>query len=388
MRVTHIITRLVVGGAQENTLATLTGLKGKPGLELSLISGPTLGPEGSLESKARGLGVNFGLVPDLVRPVHPWKDVKACRELTNTLRKQQPHIVHTHSGKAGILGRLAASKAGVPIIIHHIHGPSFGPWQSWAANIVFRTAERIAGKVTHHFFCSASAMSRLYLSAGIGRPEQYTRVFSGFDMVPFLNAKTSTELKAKLGIGQGDFVIGKVSRLAPLKGHADLIAAAPDILKQCPNARFLILGDGRLRNELQRQIQRANLTDRFIFTGLVPPNEIPEHIALMDCVVHLSYREALSRVLPQALAVGKPVVAYDFDGAEEVCLDGKTGFLVPRGKLNVLVEKVAALASNSAMRNEMGRKGQTLVRESFTVDQMVATQYEQYLKLAQSKGIV
>ena len=168
MRVTHIITRLVVGGAQENTLATIRGLRAINGVEVNLISGPTIGPEGSLENQAREIFGNqpsdFTIVPELVRPVHPLKDFIALRKLEKLLRAQTPDLVHTHSGKAGILGRLAAKRAGVPVIIHHIHGPSFGNFQGALANLIFTAAEKHAAKVTDHFFCSASAMTKLYLA--------------------------------------------------------------------------------------------------------------------------------------------------------------------------------------------------------------------------------
>lgn len=386
MRVAHIITRLVVGGAQENTLSTLVGLRNRSDLELALISGPTLGPEGSLESEARQL-VPLTIIPELVRPVNPWKDVIAYRKLTQTLRKQRPDLVHTHSGKAGILGRLAARKAGVPAIIHHIHGPSFGPWQGAAANLLFTNAERIAGRVTDHFLCSAAAMSRLYLGAGIGRSENYTRVFSGFNIRPFLNARASDELRRSLGINEGDFVIGKIARIAPLKGHSDLVRTAALVLQQCPQARFLIVGDGRLRASMEAQVRSASLGSRFIFTGLIPPDDVPAHLAVMDCVVHLSYREALARALPQAFAAGKPVVAYDFDGADEVCLEGETGFLVERGDMEKAACRLIQLAQNPALRDRMGLKGRELVRESFTIEHMAETQYSVYRQVAASKGI-
>ena len=164
MRVTHIITRLVVGGAQENTVASVLGLRQKPGVEVHLISGPTTGPEGSLESEFAGAPEVLTRVPELVRPVHPWKDWLALRRLEKILREQKPDIVHTHSGKAGILGRLAARRAGVPVIIHHVHGPSFGPFQGPLANWIFTAAERYAARAATHFVCSAQAMTRLYLS--------------------------------------------------------------------------------------------------------------------------------------------------------------------------------------------------------------------------------
>src|ERR1044071_2220667 len=133
MRVTHIITRLVIGGAQENTVATVLGLREKPGVKVDLISGPTVGPEGSMEDVLTGRQ-ELIRVPSLVRPVHPWKDVRALLALTSLLRRLRSDIVHTHSGKAGILGRLAARKARIRVIIHHIHGPSFGPFQGSSAN--------------------------------------------------------------------------------------------------------------------------------------------------------------------------------------------------------------------------------------------------------------
>jgi glycosyltransferase involved in cell wall biosynthesis len=386
MRVAHIITRLVVGGAQENTLSTIAGLRQKDDLEISLISGPTTGPEGSLESQARQI-VPLTIIPELVRPVHPWKDLIAYRKLIRALREQRPHLVHTHSGKAGILGRLAAQKARVPAIVHHIHGPSFGPWQSAAANLIFKNAERVAGRVTDHFLCSAAAMSRLYLAAGIGRPESYTRIFSGFNIQPFLKAQASDELRKRLDIGENDFVIGKIARLAPLKGHSDLIQAASLILPQCPQARFLVIGDGRLRAEVEAQVRATKFADRFVFTGLIPPDAVPAHVAIMDCLVHLSYREALSRALPQALAAGKPVVAYNFDGADEVCLEGETGFVIEQGDVAEVARRLLQLAQQPGLREQMGSKGRELVRDSFTVEHMVDAQYSVYRRVAASRDM-
>ncbi len=191
-----------------------------------MISGPTLGPEGSLENDARQIFPDLlTIVPELVRPVHPLKDFVALRKLEKILREQKPDLVHTHSGKAGILGRLAAKRAGVPVIIHHIHGPSFGNFQGAFANLIFTAAEKYAARVTDHFFCSADAMTRLYLAAGIGKPKMFTRIFSGFDLEPFLAATNDLALRKKLGLEENHFVIGKIGRIFKLKGHADLVDA-------------------------------------------------------------------------------------------------------------------------------------------------------------------
>ena len=387
MRVTHVITRLVVGGAQENTLATINGLRVKPGLEVKLISGPTIGPEGSLEPEMAKIPGLLAIVPDLVRPVHPLKDFIALGKLEKILREQKPDLVHTHSGKAGILGRLAAKRAGVPVIIHHIHGPSFGNFQGAFANCVFTVAEKYAAKITDHFFCSADAMTRLYLAAGIGKPAIFTRIFSGFNLEPFLNATNDLVLRKKLGLEENHFVIGKIGRLFKLKGHADLITAFARILPQVPPARLLFVGDGALRGEIENQICTLGLNGKVIFTGLIPPGEVARYVGIMDCLAHLSYREALSRALPQALAAGKPVVAYDFDGADEVCLEKETGFIIGTGDTDAAAERLMQLARDPELRKKLGRTGAAFVKDNFSVEKMVDDQYNVYLNLAAERGL-
>lgn len=386
MRVTHVITRLIVGGAQENTIASVLGLRRIPGLEVDLLAGPTNGPEGSLVSALTPYPEALTLVPHLVRPVHPWKDLFALRHLTRLLRARQPDIVHTHSGKAGVLGRMAAARAKVPVIIHHIHGPSFGPFQGALANGIFTAAESHAAKFTTHFVCSAHAMTKLYLAAGIGRPEMYTRIFSGFRVEPFLAAFNDPILRSQLGIPADAFVIGKIARLFPLKGHEDLLLAFQRILPQCPHARLLLVGDGTLRPQLEARTRALGLADKVVFTGLLPPEAVPRHVGIMDCVAHLSYREALSRALPQALAAAKPVIAYDFDGADEICLDHQTGFLVRQGHINLVAERLLLLARDSNLRAQFGARGQEFVRANFPVERMVANLHQLYLQLAAGRG--
>ena len=380
MRVAHVITRLIVGGAQENTIASVLGLREKPGLEVSLISGPTAGPEGSLEPRVTQIPGLLTIVPELIRPVSPWHDWLALRKLNRLLRSQRPDIVHTHSGKAGVLGRLAAHAAGVPIIVHTIHGPSFGPFQGALANFAFRAAERRAARVTTHFVSVANAMTEQYLAAGIGRPAQYTRIFSGFDLEPFLNAKNDPALRSKLGIGPDDFVIGKVARLFEHKGHEDLIAAVLGMASLQPKLKLLFVGDGKLRPKLEG-LAAQSLRGRVVFAGLVRPEEVPDYLGVMDAVVHLSRREGLARVLPQALAAGKPVVAYDCDGAREVCLDNETGFLVPVGDLLSVSDRLEKLLEQPHTRECLGTRGRELVKEWFPTQRMVDDLHALYLRL-------
>jgi glycosyltransferase involved in cell wall biosynthesis len=381
MRITHVITRLIIGGAQENTLSSVLGLRQKPGLEVKLVSGPSLGPEGSLES----LDPRLTTIPSLVRPVHPLKDFLARRQLEQLFRETKPDLVHTHSGKAGILGRLAAARAGVPIIVHTIHGPSFGNFQGAAANFVFRAAERRAARVTTHFVTVADAMTEHYLAAGIGRREQYTKVFSGFNLAPFLSSKNDPALRAQLGIAPDDIVVGKIARLFKLKGHDDLFAIAPKLIERCPKMKFLLVGDGPWRGKFENKARALGLEKHFIFAGLVPPAEVPRYVGVMDALAHLSLREGLPRALPQALAAGKPVVAYDCDGAREVCVDDETGFLLRPGDLNGLTDRLTRLANSEPLRGRLGEAGRKFVRENFSAERMVDELHSLYLKLASDR---
>lgn len=387
MRVTHVITRLIVGGAQENTIASVLGLRAKPGMDVNLVAGPTHGREGSLQPLVASEPGLLVLIPSLVRPIRPWSDWMAYRSLVRHFRSRRPLLVHTHSGKAGVLGRFAAHRARVPLIVHSIHGPSFGDFQGSMANWMFTRAERMAGGYTTHFVVVADAMKQQYLKANIGTPEQYTRIFSGFRLEPFLGARRDPSFRSELGIAEDDFVVGKVARLFELKGHDELLAAAPALIRQCPRIKFLLVGDGPWRERLESETARSELKGHFIFTGLIPPEAVPQHLACMDVLVHLSRREGLARVLPQALAVGIPVVAADCDGAGEVCLDDRSGYLVRSGDGELLINRLLRLAASPALRRQLGDFGRAFVKERFALDRLVEDQWLLYHRLVEEAGL-
>jgi len=381
MRVVHIITRLIVGGAQENTIATVIGLHRKADVDVFLVSGPTYGPEGSLVNRVSSIPGLYTEIPTLIRPIHPIKDIFALKHLVTVLKEIKPDIVHTHSGKAGFLGRLAAKLANTPLIIHTIHGPSFGEFQSALPNLIFTSAERIAGKFTTHFIAVSQAMIEQYLAAGIGEKNKYSLIYSGFNLEPYIAAKNDLDLRKSLGISPDDIVITKIARLFKLKGHDELFRIAPLLMNKYKNVKLLIVGGGEWMGKYVGLVEQLNLTGRVIFTGLVPPEQIPKLIGITDILVHLSRREGLARSLVQALAGRKPIVAYDCDGAREVCINSKTGFLIKPGDANHLLNAIAKLVENPSLRESMGESGQKFVLENFSEEKMVESIYKLYSEL-------
>ena len=362
MNVVHFITRLIIGGAQENTLLTCEDQHRDYGDKVTLVCGPGLGREGSLVDRATSAGFRIELLPDLDRSIRPRRDWRSYRKLIQILSEVKPDIVHTHSSKAGIMGRSAARKLGIPAV-HTIHGSAFHYGQSPFARCIYRAAEKWGARRCERFISVCDAMTNQYVAAGIASRDRFTTIYSGMDVEPFLNPpRPPADVRTELGFEPQHVVVGKVARLFHLKGHEFLIRAAARIVERTPDVRFLLIGDGILREQFDRDIAAAGLSDHFVFTGLVPPSQVPELIGAMDVVVHTSMWEGLARVLPQGLIAGKPVVSYDIDGAREVCITGETGFLLPRGSVSELADSICALANDADLRRRLGQTG----RERFT----------------------
>ena len=371
MRTLHIITRLVIGGAQENTILNCQDLIREHGDDVLLVAGPGLGPEGSLEDDARQRGVPLEIVPALRRAIHPWHDTASYRALRRAIGEFRPDVVHTHSGKAGLLGRLAAWQLGVPAVVHTVHGAPFHPYQHAAARAFFRRCEIFAAARCHAIISVADAMTDQLVAAGVAPRDKFTTIYSGMEVEPFLNADAERDrVREELGFTPDDVVVGKVARLFRLKGHTDLMTAAERAIAADSRLKFLLVGDGVLRTKIEAQIAAAGLAGRFRFTGLVPPAQIPKMLAATDIVVHTSLREGLARVLPQALLVGRPVVSYDVDGAREVVHNGQTGFLVAPGDVTALAERIVQLASSAELRQRLATAGRDWCRQRFDHRQM------------------
>jgi len=378
MRIVHVITRLIVGGAQENTLLTAAGQAEEFGDEVIVVTGPGAGPEGSLLDWALERGLELRLVPEMGRAIRPWADLSSYRRIAAAIREIDPDIVHTHSSKAGILGRAAASRQQVPVV-HTIHGAAFHLGQSKLAQAVYRKAERWAARRCQRLISVCDAMTKQYLDAEIAAPEMFTTIYSGMDVEPFLDPpRPREEVRAELGFEDADVVIGKVARLFDLKGHRYLLEAAPRIVEACPQARFLLVGDGPLRDQFEARISRDGLADHFVLTGLVPPERIPELIHATELVVHTSVWEGLARVLPQSMIAGKPVVSFDIDGAHEVVIPEETGLLVEPESVDGLVDAVTRLVADQELRTRLGDEGCHRWTEAFRYQEMVRLVREVY----------
>jgi glycosyltransferase involved in cell wall biosynthesis len=382
MRIVHIITRLIIGGAQENTLLTVEGLEHRYHDDVTLITGPAEGPEGDLFGQAETLGLKVEVFPDLVRAVRPLTDLVAYRRLRSALRRLKPEVVHTHSSKAGIIGRAAAWHEKVPVVVHTIHGLPFGPFESPLKNRLYIALERWAARRCHAIVSVCDAMTEQARAAGVGRPEQFVTVYSGMNADAFLNPRRPRDqVRRELGLADDDVAFATVARLFELKGHADIIAVAGRVLAANPKVRFVWIGDGILRNELVDELERRGMRDSFILTGLVAPDRIPELLNAVDAVIHPSLREGLARVLPQALLTGRPVISYDVDGAREVVLP-ETGILLKPRDLDGLGRAIIDLAGNPARRAAMGQAGRRRFAEKFrheTMTRQLRALYERLL---------
>jgi glycosyltransferase involved in cell wall biosynthesis len=380
LKIVHIITRLILGGAQENTLITCK-LLAERGHEVTLITGPALGPEGELFNQTRGQKYETIVVDEMRRAIEPFKDLVAYRKLKRLLRQLQPDIVHTHSAKAGILGRYAGSAlkgAWHPArlgIVHGIHGLAFHPYQSRWVNRIYVAIEKAAAKRTDYFVSVADAMTDQCRAAGIGADKPYVTAYSAIDEEQFLEpiaAERTRAFRRRNGIADDAVVLVTIARLFMLKGHDYIIASAPELAKRFANVVWLFVGDGNLAERYKRQVRDMGLAERFRFTGLMPPNEIPLAIQSSDILVHCSLREGLARTLPQAMLCGRPAISFDVDGAREV-VNANTGRLIEPKNVPQLIEACAELIADKPLRGRLGQAGQESVKTKFAPDTMVDT---------------
>jgi glycosyltransferase involved in cell wall biosynthesis len=382
--VLHPITRLIVGGAQENTMYT-AALLNPHRFQTQILSGPQTGSEGSLIEEVRARGVPLTILPDLVREINPWRDLRALWKLYWFIRTRSFAIVHTHSSKAGVIGRIAARLAGVPIIVHTVHGWSFHDHMSPLRRAVFIALERLAASFTHKLIVVTRQDIEKGLQVGIGEPQQYHLIRSAIPLGEFDPAPIDrAAVRAELALPAEAPVLGNVGRFSAQKNPLDWVRVAGQVAQAIPTCRFVLVGDGPLRPQVEAALAEEGIADRTVLTGL--RRDVPRMLAAMDVFLLTSLWEGLPRVIPQAMAMRLPVVANRADGTVEAIAHGETGFLCDPGDLGSMAAHCLALLQDSDRRLAMGRRGREWVAREFDVREMVAQIAELYDRLLQAHG--
>lgn len=366
MKILHVITRLIQGGAQQNTVLSCKAQR-SAGHDVTLAYGPIYGPEGSLLDEAKATGAKLVEVPSMVRAIHPWKDWCCYRELRRLARETRPDVVHTHSTKAGIVGRAAAWAEEVPAVIHTVHGLPFHERQNRTIHRAYVAAERWAAKRCHHLIAITAAMVQAFNEAQIAPPDKFTIIPSGVNLNRFRVDREAMRsgVRESWQIPIDAPVLGIVARLDPLKGHDDLLDLLPTLLERIPELRLVFIGDGWHRDHLERRVTSEGFRDPVIFTGLVEHRDVARLLTAVDVKALPSYQEGQSRTLVEALLCGCAIVAYDVGGIGSVCIDGQTGRLVPVGDKATLGDAIVDLFEHPDERARLAERGQTYVRRNF-----------------------
>jgi len=380
-KIAHIITRLDRGGSAENTLFTARFLD-KSRYDVSLIYGETVeGLENEMQEAERD-GVKMIYVRELLRHLHPWADVVAFFKLYAILRKEKYDIVHTHSSKAGALGRLAASLAGSGKIVHTPHGHVFYGYFGPLTNRFVIFIERVLGKITDRLITLTERGKEEHVALKIMPAEKIIPVYSGIVLENFRNFNAlGGNLPPVLKNAPKGFRIGLLARLVPVKGHRVLLDAVPHVIRSVPEALFFLAGDGPLRKDLERECRKRSIISSVFFLGNL--EDARSFIHEMDLLVLPSLNEGMGRVLLEAQAMGKPVIGTRVGGIPEVIREGETGLVVPPQDPEALANAILKLLKDEKKRQAMGEAARRWVDEKFGVHEMVTKISRLYEELLQ-----
>ena len=385
IRVLHVITRLVAGGADENTLATVQGLD-KSFYQVDLL----IGGQSDFVFASQSTGVRLITLAELVRDPSPINDGIALCKLMRLIRKGRYHIVHTHTAKAGILGRLAGFLCNTPLVIHTLHGSTFHDSLHPLRSRFYRLLERLVARATTQFVSVGEDLREIYLDARIGQSDRYITIRSGFELERFQLqrsevAERGRRMRDSLGIPAQHPLAGTVGRLEKRKGHVYFLQAACQVVKHLPDTVFLIAGDGPASRDLMLQTHTLGIEKNVRFLGY--RYDIEDVMAAMDVFVLTSLWEGLPRVLVQAAALGKPIVSFDSEGVREVVIDGDNGFVLPLRDVQGLGERIIELMKDRPAAGRMGERGRALVTADWDVATMVQRISDLYKHLLLRKGI-
>jgi glycosyltransferase involved in cell wall biosynthesis len=371
--VCHIITKLELGGAQQNTLFTVSHLDETKYRRILITGEP-----GMLDQEVRTLpNVEHFQVSSLVREISFFKDCRALWDLTCLLKRLRPTIVHTHSSKAGIIGRLAARWANVPIVIHSIHGFGFTPSQHSFLRGLLVWVERIAAKGTTRFFAVSEANRRQGVDLKLFTKDQCSIIRSGIDVDLFRSVQVDVRRKKQeLGLDPARPVVGMIAPFKPQKAPLDFVRVAARVYRLCPDAQFVMVGDGELRADVERERARCGLEQ--VLHLLSWRRDVAEIHHCLDVFVLTSLWEGLPRVYLEALASGVPIVGTRVDGAEEVVRDGVNGYLLKPGDIEGLVSRVLEVLSS---KERAVHREDWLLEKEFDIWEMVRRQDVEYQNL-------
>lgn len=392
IKVIHIITRLDKGGSAQNTLLTCLGLTER--YELVLVHG--LSPESQMTDwekqsvdseikEAKKKGVKVIRIPYLVRRIEPVQDIGAFFSLLKLMIKEKPAIVHTHTSKAGILGRCAAKLAGVPIIVHTPHGHVFYGHFSPLASRLFVIVERLMAFITDRMIALTEGERNDYIALSVCDPDKIVTIHSGVEIDRYMKAEVNIEDKKRsLGLNPKSLVVGIVGWLLPIKGPMYLLKAMARVWQSHPEIKLVFVGKGELEDELRTETFRMGVSERVTFLGW--RDDIPEIMHALDIFVLPSLNEGMGRVLVEAMAAGKPIVASRVGGIPDLVKHGQNGFLVGPGDIEGLSLAIRKLLIDKKMRDEMGRRGRTMALD-FGVEKMVEKIDELYSSLYQRRQL-
>jgi len=375
LKVIHIITMLELGGAQGNTLFTVTNLD-RNRFRVGLITGPG----GILDEDAKKIpDLDLRFVPALVRPVRPLKDLSALIEITRILRQEEPDIVHTHSSKAGIIGRLAAKAAGVPIVIHSVHGFGFNPYQHFLVRRLYVFLEKWMARYTTVLITVAEENIKAGLRLGIGNKELYTLIRSGVDIYKIKRSAVATDVKAlkrELKLPDDAKIVLSVGPFKVQKDPIAFVECAAKVVSQVPNVKFLWSGDGELRADVEKRIRELHLENVVQLLGW--RKDIAALLQLCDVFILTSLWEGLPRAGVEALIVGKPVVAFAVDGIPEIVKDGKNGFVLSPGNHDEFARRLIQVLLDPNLRTKFSAEAARTIDSSFDIHLMVRQQEQLY----------
>ena len=380
IRILTLITESwLLGGAQRCVLTTICALKDK-GYHVELACGPG----GPLVDKALQRGIPVTTFPSLVRSITPYLDSLFLFEIYRFLKLRKFDIIHTHSTKAGLLGRLAAKFCKVPVIIHTIHGTPFVAGGGRFLNKALIFAEKASASFTDKLIAVGHLVKKEFLDAGVCEDSKIEIIYSAIDFDRF-NVNVDIHYKKKsLGIVASDaLVVGTVGHLVTCKGHKYFIQAASQLVKVFPNIYFLIAGEGTLREELENQISHLNLESTVKLLG--DRNDVPEILSIIDLYVQPSLWEGLPRTIVEAMYMKRPVIASAVNAIPELIEDGKTGILVPPKDVSALASAIEKLLENPDERKRLGENAYQRVFPEFSADLMVDRIEDLYLRLLAEK---